>query len=272
MASNPLNKRSEYPEGYSPNILFGISRSDSRSLIKINSNLSLKGIDHWRAYEISWIDDSGKTEVRIGEFFFDIDSKNIIESKSLKLYLNSFNGENFQDEDDVKCKIIDDLSKLSGSKVNVSFYKLDSANILDIMIRGGRSIDGEKISKIQKDPDSVSIATSDIIVENERLYSDLFRSVCPVTAQPDWASFQIEYSGNKICASDLLTYLCSYRNHSAYHEECTESIFYDIFAKCKPLSLSISLNFLRRGGIDINIYRSTKELAAKELMTRRIRQ
>ena len=183
----------------------------------------------------------------MGEFFFDINSRNIIESKSLKLYLNSFNGENFRDEGDVKRK-------------------------LNIMIRNGRSIDAEKISKAHKDPDSVSINTSDIIVEGEKLHSDLFRSVCPITGQPDWASFQVEYSGKQICASDLLTYLCSYRDHPGYHEECTERVFHDIYRRCEPSSLSISLNFLRRGGIDINIYRSTNELTAKEIMTRLVRQ
>ena len=272
MADNPLNKKSDYPKGYSPDVLFGISRLDSRSSLNLDSSLNVKGIDHWRAYEISWINDSGKTEVRVGEFFFAINSKNIIESKSLKLYLNSFNGENFRDEGDVKRKIIDDLSNLSGSKVDVAFYKLDSAINLNIMIRNGRSIDAEKISKAHKDPDSVAINTSDIIVEGEKLHSDLFRSVCPITGQPDWASFQVEYSGKQICASDLLTYLCSYRDHPGYHEECTERVFHDIYRRCEPSSLSISLNFLRRGGIDINIYRSTNELTAEEIMTRLVRQ
>jgi len=272
MIDNPLNKRSDYPECYSPEVLFGISRIESRASLNVSGGIKVKGIDHWRAYEISWVDDSGKPEVRIGEFFFDIDSRNIIESKSLKLYLNSFNQEKFLDESHLKRKITDDLSDISGSEVGVLLHRLDSANALEIMVRKGRSIDVEKVSKTQGKPDSIPIGTSDIIVENEQLHSDIFRSLCPVTGQPDWASFQIEYSGRKICASDLLTYLCSYRNHAGYHEECTELIFHDIYLKCEPQSLSISLNFLRRGGIDINIYRSTKEFVAEALMTRLIRQ
>ena len=164
-----------------------------------------------------------------------------------------------------------DLSDVEEDDINLDIEPQPAIN-LNIMIRNGRSIDAEKISKAHKDPDSVSINTSDIIVEGEKLHSDLFRSVCPITGQPDWASFQVEYSGKQICASDLLTYLCSYRDHPGYHEECTERVFHDIYRRCGPSSLSISLNFLRRGGIDINIYRSTNELTAEEIMTRLVRQ
>ena len=272
MLSNPLNKRSTFPRRYSPEVLFGIPRGDARSSLAVDKQLNLNGIDHWRAYEVSWINDSGKTEVRVGEFFFDVNSKNIIESKSLKLYLNSFNEEIFTNEKDIIERIIDDLSSVSGLKVSVCFYKLNCVKSLEIAQRAGRSIDGEKIYDISNKPDNSSLDISDITVENEQLYSDLFRSICPVTGQPDWASFHIKYSGNKICEFGLLSYLCSFRTHGAYHEECAEQIFSDIFTQCRPSDLLISLNFLRRGGIDINVYRSIKELKRHTLMTRLLRQ
>tara|TARA_B100001250_G_scaffold101432_1_gene85253 strand:+ start:300 stop:1118 length:819 start_codon:yes stop_codon:yes gene_type:complete len=272
MPGNPLNERSEFPRRYSPEVLFAIPRDISRSSVGIDERFNIKGVDHWRAYEISWIDDSGKTEVRVGEIFFDLTSKNIIESKSLKLYLNSFNEEVFISEEDIKEKIIDDLSRVSESEVSVLLHKLNCGDSLEIMRRTGRSIDNEKISNVSSQPNILALDASDITVTDERLYSDLFRSICPITGQPDWASFQIEYSGGKISECGLLSYLCSFRAHGAYHEECAERIFYDIYVRCRPTELSISLNFLRRGGIDINVYRSTKKLNSNALMTRLIRQ
>ena len=272
MAKNPLSEQSNFPKCYSPQVLFGISRLSSRVSLGINKDFDIKGIDHWRAYEVSWRDTSGKTEVRVGEFFFNVESKNIIESKSLKLYLHSFNEERFSNEEDVKKKMAADLSSVSGSKVFVSLHTLDSIRLLEIKSRVGRSIDNETVSSVPNKPDNLLLDTFDTVVEGEQLYSDLFRSVCPVTGQPDWGSFQVKYSGAKICESGLLSYLCSYRTHDAYHEECAEQIFHDILAQCCPKELLVSLNFLRRGGIDINVYRSTEKLSVSALMTRLVRQ
>ena len=142
----------------------------------------------------------------------------------------------------------------------------------ELIKRPGSSIDKESISIKGDGPDESLLKTSSDLVFDEELYSDLFRSNCPVTSQPDWASFQVKYSGPKIDPASLLDYLCSYRNHQGYHEECCERIFHDISLICRPKDLNLSLNFLRRGGLDINVYRSSQTITSDIVLPRMKRQ
>ena len=272
MAKNPLGESSNYPQQYSPEILYPIPRWPARSLLDIDKKIKMYGIDHWHAYELSWLDSKGKPNVRLGEFFFNADSENIVESKSLKLYLNSLNGEKIASESEVQERITKELSQLSHSEVKVVLHSVASMENTSQGARVGRSIDKELITDSSSDPDESLLKTGKELVFDGELYSDLFRSNCPVTGQPDWASFYIEYTGPKIDPGSLLEYLCSYRNHQGYHEECCERIFRDISLQCRPTELLIALNFLRRGGLDINVYRSSQVLTSATVFPRSVRQ
>lgn len=229
------------------------------------------GIDHWHAYELSWLDARGIPQVAIAEFFFNSNSENLIESKSLKLYLNSFNSEQYAQSDDLVAIIARDLSAVSKSEVKVVLNELDEIENSSAG-RSGKSIDKCAVSVLGASPDDSMLQTVSGMVHDEQLYSDLFRSNCPVTGQPDWASFEIRYSGPRIEQSSLLSYLCSYRQHLGYHEECAERIFRDIILQCQPQELRIGLNFLRRGGLDINVYRSTEPVTSDSVNPRLARQ
>lgn len=272
MDKNPLGSEVQYPQKYSPEVLYPIPRWPARSLLDIDKKIKMYGIDHWHAYEVSWLNTSGKPEVRIGEFFFNAESENIVESKSLKLYLNSLNNESFADEGEVIKRLGEDLSKVSVSEVKILLHRLLAVAKTEDSNKSGRSLDKHSIKTNASKPDAELLSISDDLAFDEELYSDLFRSNCPVTGQPDWASFHIEYTGPKIDPDSLLSYLCSYRSHQAYHEECTEQIFRDISLQCRPTDMTLSLNFLRRGGLDINVYRSTQVMTSDQVRPRLIRQ
>lgn len=270
MATNPLGQQSSSPTRYDASVLYPIPRWPARSLLDIDKKILMYGIDHWHAYELSWLDKQGLPQVAIAEFFFNSNSENIIESKSLKLYLHSLNSEQFADIAEVSALITQDLSAVSKSEVKVTIRNLDEIDPADR--RAGRSIDAATLNEPADEPDAALLLTQSEKVDDEQLYSDLFRSNCPVTGQPDWASFEIRYSGSKIDESGLLTYLCSYRHHQDYHEQCAERIFRDIWLQCQPQELRIGLNFLRRGGLDINVYRSTEPVTSDSVNARLVRQ
>ena len=272
MPENPLGKRSPVPGAYSPDLLFVIPRNVSRGKLDNFFREKINGFDLWRAYELSWLNSSRKPEIRTAEFQFSATSFNIIESKSMKLYLNSLNNETFECETELSEILEEDLSVASGEKVKVDIKPLTSVDLLPEFIDESLSLDEMDDFDLASTPSSKILKMTDLEVFNERLYSQLFRSLCPVTGQPDWATFQIQYSGLKIDNKSLLEYLCSFRNHPSYHEDCGERIFYEIFECCKPVDLTISLNFLRRGGVDINVHRSTKERILKASQSRLIRQ
>ncbi len=272
MSENPLGKKTRYPKKYDSGLLYPIPRRTTRSLLDLEKNLIMCGIDHWHAYEISWLDSSGKPEVAIGEFFFDANSKNIIESKSLKLYLNSLNEELYKDTNELVEQIAKDLSQVSCSEVKVVLVSPSEVKGPVFSKRRGSSIDSELIECFASYPDETVLQTENDIIIDAELHSDLFRSKCPVTGQPDWASFDIKYTGPKIKPDSLLSYLCSFRDHEGYHEECAERIYRDITLQCRATELEIGLKFLRRGGIDINIYRSTNPIAEELVGIRTSRQ
>ena len=308
MPPTVLGKNTPHPQHYTPEVLHPIPRSEART--RLNLTQAPHGIDHWHAWELSWLTKSGKPTAAIGEFFFNATSKNIVESKSLKLYLNSLNNETYTAPEEVASLITRDLSKASGTQVKVQIHNIadlkeyststhegasfDSLGLTsssstqegvshaapDITAlasdstptREGTSLDNLDITTLPPEPTPTLLRTSSNKVENITLHTDLFRSNCPVTNQPDWASVEIRYTGPQIAEAPLLEYLLSYRHHQAFHEECAERIYHDIQTTCHPTHLHIALNFLRRGGLDINVYRSTAPLSPPQLRRRLLRQ
>jgi 7-cyano-7-deazaguanine reductase len=272
MSENPLGEQIPNPSKYDPGILYPIPRWAARSLLEIDKHLRMHGLDHWHAYELSWLNGSGKPQAAIGEFYFSSDSENIVESKSLKLYLNSFNQEKFDSPEKLAEIIENDLSAVSQSAAKVFVQPLGQLYETPFQTRIGRSIDGLDVVIKNYQPDPTLLQSEDDVVFDEQLFSDLFKSNCPVTNQPDWASFEIQYTGTKINEASLLSYICSFRDHQGYHEECAERIYRDIMQVCRPIELSIALNFLRRGGLDINVYRSSEPQGMEVVKSRFIRQ
>ena len=272
MTDNPLGSHTEHPPKYQPDVLYPIPRWASRSLLDIDKKIRMFGLDHWQAYELSWLNNSGKPQVAIAEFYFNSESENIVESKSLKLYLNSLNQERYKNRETVRSLIENDLSLVSLSEVKVVIHPLDEIENEAFSARPGRCIDHIDVELGARQPDAELLNIADLDAGDEILYSDLFRSNCPVTGQPDWASIELRYTGKKISESSLLQYLISFREHQGYHEECAERIFRDIMLTCQPSELRVGMNFLRRGGLDINVYRSTEPVTSDSVNARLIRQ
>ena len=276
---NPLSKNVSSPLSYDPEILFPIKREDSRIHLSDFESIEMFGFDCWNAYELSWLDSSGKPMVGMGRIVFPMTTEKIIESKSLKLFLNSLNNEKFASIDELSMRIQADLSGVCEGKVDVSIFSLDSRILAWSPDEIGECIDQAELLAPIATGDCVinpSALVSQERLENtsisETLFTDLFKSNCPVTNQPDWASVVVRYSGSPIGKSELLSYLCSFRNHQGYHEECAERIFYDLWRTFKLSKLFLAMSYLRRGGLDINVYRCSESISTLEMVSRRIRQ
>ena len=260
LSDAPLGKTSENPNAYSPHLLFPIPRIENRENLGLPdpNKLPFFGVDIWNAYEISWLGLNGKPEVAIAQIQTLAQSQFIFESKSLKLYLNSLNHSRFATLADVQSIIEKDLTKVAGAKVTVKLMGPEQWSKLKFKEFDGKLLDRLNID-IDPDlgPDSswLSAKENESPVE-ENLYSNLLRSNCPVTGQPDWASIQIHYIGPEINEEGLLKYLIAFRQHQEFHEHCVEKIFCDIKKMCKPSKLSIYARYTRRGGIDINPFRT----------------
>ena len=243
---------------YDPALLFPIPRAAGREALGFGASLPFHGVDIWNAYELSWLDARGKPQVAMAEFRVPADSPNLIESKSFKLYLNSLNAMHYADFETVQQLLRSDLSKAAGGDVGVILNKLGATSTSAIQSIDGYCIDDLDIEIDQYGPPQANLLG---IVEGaetveELLVSDLLKSNCPVTGQPDWASVQIRYAGAPIDREGLLRYLVSYRNHDDFHEQCVERIFRDIQARCAPEHLTVHASYTRRGGLDINPWRS----------------
>lgn len=260
LADAPLGKTSENPNAYSPEILFPIPRSENRQTLGLadSTKLPFFGVDIWNAYEISWLGLTGKPEVAIAQIQTPAESPFIFESKSLKLYLNSLNHSRFTSLEEVQSIIAEDLSKAAGAKVSVKLSGPELWPKLKFKEFEGKLLDRLNLEidpNLGPDKSWLSAKEDESPVE-ETLISNLLRSNCPVTGQPDWASVQIHYVGPEINEEGLLRYLIAFRQHQEFHEHCVEKIFCDIKAMCKPSKLSVYARYTRRGGIDINPFRT----------------
>ena len=259
-----LGEKSSYVSQYTPNLLFPIARKNKRTELNIISPLPFRGFDIWTAFELSWLNNKGKPIVAIGEFIFPCASPFLIESKSLKLYFNAFNNTKFNSLKEVKALIKKDLSQAAGENIYIKISPL--TNLLSkINSFSGHCIDNYNIScdVYTVNPEILSCVAGRKDV-TDTVYSNLLKSNCLVTGQPDWASIQIAYTGRKINYKNLLKYIVSFRNHNDFHEQCIERIFIDIMQYCAPKKLTVYARYTRRGGIDINPYRSTESCAAPE--------
>ncbi|MDE0006161.1 MAG: NADPH-dependent 7-cyano-7-deazaguanine reductase QueF [Rhodospirillaceae bacterium] len=249
------------PAEYSPDLLRSIPRAEGRSRLGIAGALPFAGEDIWNAYELSWLDADGKPMVATGEFRIPANSPNIIESKSLKLYLNSLNGARYESPDTVRSTIATDLGGVCGAEAQVRLHSSTSAGVPAQGEPVGHCIDTEALEMPAYDLDSgllhESVDSRSPI--SETLHSNLLKTNCPVTGQPDWATVMIRYRGPRIRRQALLAYLVSYRNHAEFHEQCVERMFVDIERYCQPAALSVYARYLRRGGLDINPFRSNFE-------------
>ncbi len=256
-----LGKPTEYHDKYQPSLLQAVPRSMNREPLGLfPDSLPFHGADIWTLYELSWLNEKGLPQVAVGEIILQADSINLIESKSFKLYLNSFNQTKFADWGEVRAALERDLSACAEGEVTVALFRLQEVEGQPIGHFAGYCIDEQdiEIDNYQFSTDYLEQATQPEIVE-EQLVSHLLKSNCLITNQPDWGSVQISYRGPRIQREALLRYLVSFRNHNEFHEQCVERIFNDILRFCKPEKLSVYARYTRRGGLDINPWRSNGE-------------
>jgi 7-cyano-7-deazaguanine reductase len=263
-----LGRASAYVDQYDASLLFPIPRAVKRAEIGIEKSAPFFGADLWTAFELSWLNPRGKPQVALAHFMVPCESANIIESKSFKLYLNSFNNSRFDDAAAVLARLRQDVNEavwrgavvLSSVGVKLTMpelfdrepvYELDGLNLdrLDV-----------ECTRYEPAPDLLGAAKEEGPV-SEVLVSNLLKSNCLVTGQPDWGSVQISYTGAPINQEGLLQYLVSFRNHNEFHEQCVERIFMDIWTRCQPLKLTVYARYTRRGGLDINPFRTSHPLA-----------
>ncbi len=269
---SPLGKSSAYITSYSPDLLFPIVRAVKWAELGLTKEtLPYKGVDFWNCYELSWLTPSGKPVVAIGEFAIPADSPNIIESKSFKLYLNSLNQTAFANSAALCATLTRDLSVVAGAPVQVRVRGLDEVASDGVCTVAGRCIDDLDISVsdyAQPRPELLDCDRQRLV--DETLYSHLLKSNCPVTGQPDWGSLVVSYAGPALDARRLLAYLISFRQHQDFHEQCVERIFLDLQRLLQPKKLTVYARYVRRGGLDINPWRSTE--SAPGLNQRLVRQ
>lgn len=258
---SPLGKPAAYIEQYDATLLFPIARSGAREAIGIGAQLPFFGTDIWNAYELSWLNARGKPQVAIATFLVPAESPNIVESKSFKLYLGSFAQTRIDSLDALRDMLKRDVSAACGSSVSVRLAPPAEFAKLEFDELDGLSLDRLDLDAdiYQPDPTLLKAALDEAPVE-ETLYSNLLKSNCPVTGQPDWGSVQIRYIGPQIDQAGLLRYIISYRNHAGFHEQCVERIFVDILRECRPVKLAVYARYTRRGGLDINPFRTNFNL------------
>ena len=254
-----LGREVAYPSSYDPTLLFPIPRAQARGEIGLDeAALPFIGHDRWHAYELSWLDARGKPVVATATLEVPATSPNLIESKSLKLYLNSLNAARFDSAGAVFARITEDLSRAAGAPVRVVAGLPPFAEAS----AGAEGIDGLDVAiDHYGPPDATRLAAEAGTVVEEALHSALLKSNCPVTGQPDWASVVVRYRGPRIDRAGLLRYLVSFRDHAEFHEQCVERLFADVLARCRPEWLSVEARYTRRGGLDINPWRATPGVA-----------
>ena len=246
-----LGQNTDYPRTYTPDVLFPIARAEAREANGIGEELPFSGVDIWNAWELTWLAPNGCPVVATVEIRVPADSPNLVESKSLKLYLGSFAMSRFDNHSEVSDAITRDLSNAAGAPVEV---ELNAEH--EIVQLPGECIDDTAVECSAWEVDAGLLESDQAEVVNESLHTHLLRSLCPVTSQPDMGSLVVSYSGPKIDPNSLLRYVVSFREHNDFHEACVERIFVDILDRCSPDALTVYARYQRRGGIDINPYRT----------------
>lgn len=266
----PLGEHTHYVSRYDPEQLFPIRRAETRASLGIRpGELPFYGVDFWTGYEVSWLDERGKPQVALAQFQIPCDSECLVESKSFKLYLNSFNQSVFARLEAVRNYLVQDLSRATGATVGVELTPLASAR-LPVQEPAGDCLDDLPVAIEHYHPAPENLSAPNPMV-SETLYSNLLKSNCPVTGQPDWATVEIRYRGPGIDREGLLRYIVSFREHQDFHEHCVERMFLDISERCRPEFLQVYARYTRRGGLDINPLRRSEALEAPEFQ-RLIRQ
>lgn len=251
-----LGREVAYPRQYDPSLLFPIPRATGRQPLRLAGALPFTGHDRWHGYELGWLDARGKPQVACATFTLAADSPFLLESKSFKLYLNSLNATRFASAEALRTQVEADLSAAAKSPVTMHFG-LPPVAVPDIGI-AVQVIDAQPIAIDDYGPPNAGyLRTGQGEAVEEVLVSHLFKSNCPVTGQPDWASVYLHYRGARIEQEGLLRYLVSFRDHRGFHEQCVEQIFLDLLRCCAPAALSVQANYTRRGGLDINPWRAT---------------
>lgn len=262
-----LGQKTEYKEYYAPELLQPVPRSLNRDDLGLGETLPFTGCDIWTLYELSWLNDKGLPQVAIGEVRLPYSTPNIIESKSFKLYLNSLNQTKFGNWQNVVDTMTKDLSACAGSDVEVKIFPLDEFTNTTIAAMKGTNIDDQDIEITHYDfnPDTLAgAAAQGEEIVTETLNSNLLKSNCLITNQPDWGSVSISYTGKKINREALLRYVVSFRQHNEFHEQCVERVFTDVMKYCQPESLTVYARYTRRGGLDINPYRTNMNTTPNE--------
>lgn len=269
---SPLGKATPYCEHYAPQLLFPVPRQYKRDELGLQADaLPFVGEDLWNAHELSWLNPRGKPVVAIGAFRFPASSPNLIESKSLKLYLNSFNQTSFSDAASVELAIASDLSAAAGAPVTVELVPLNGRPQVRWACPDGVLLDELDVACDCYLPAPELLTAYDGPIVEECLYSHLLKSNCLVTGQPDWATVVVRYRGKPIDRAGLLRYVVSFRRHNEFHEQCVERIYCDVQRRCQPQALAVYARYTRRGGLDINPFRSCGFYGAPE-NAREVRQ
>ena len=261
LKSLKLGQKTEYASQYDRTLLQPVPRALNRDGLGITQNQPFTiGADIWTAYEISWLNEKGLPQVAIADIYLDYQSQNLIESKSFKLYLNSFNQSKFADFTAVQQTMQRDLSECAQGDVKVRLNPVAVYDSQKIDHLQGDCIDEQdiEITSYEFNADWLKDCVSDEIVE-EKLVSHLLKSNCLITNQPDWGTLHIHYVGKKIDHEKLLRYVVSFRQHNEFHEQCVERIFCDLMYYAKPEKLTVYARYTRRGGLDINPFRSNFE-------------
>ncbi|MCE0493044.1 NADPH-dependent 7-cyano-7-deazaguanine reductase QueF [Vibrio salinus] len=262
-----LGRATEYAATYDPTLLQPVPRKLNRDDINISAPLPFSGSDVWTMYELSWLTSKGLPQVAIGYVIIPATSPNLIESKSFKLYLNSFNQTKFESWEEVHDTLVNDLTSCAGEMVSVEIHSVDNFTHQHIVAMEGECIDHQdiEIDGYEFDAGLLENATGEEWV-SETLHSHLLKSNCLITKQPDWGSVEISYEGKRINQEALLRYIVSFRQHNEFHEQCVERIFTDIMRQCSPEKLTVYARYTRRGGLDINPYRSTENACPSNLL------
>ncbi|MGY0219138.1 NADPH-dependent 7-cyano-7-deazaguanine reductase QueF [Endozoicomonadaceae bacterium StTr2] len=256
---SPLGKHTDYIFEYDPSLLFPLPRKDKRDELGITGELPFYGRDIWNAWELSWLDLKGKPVMMIGRFTLPASAPNLIESKSFKLYLNSFNQSRYESAAVVQQVMEKDLSAAAGAPVSVELLDLTTAAKEGIAEVEGFCVDNLDVevdcytlnNSFLKHADSAEVVT-------ETLYSHLLKSNCPVTGQPDWGTVVLSYTGKQLDREGVLKYICSFRQNQEFHEQCVERMYVDLMQICEPEKLMVEARYVRRGGLDINPVRSSE--------------